>query len=255
MAVGMSTRKLLWARSHNRCAMCRRKLTDDAESSTLPGLIFGMEAHIVAQSPDGPRGLSVDRESIEIDGFDNLILLCPEDHKRADDQPDIYTRESLIAKKKAHEAWADSKFEAGEEQPPIRVQAGADEDSIPLEALTNGPDVWALIRGAAVFVPHEFDDDDEARNDAADAFIGAVTEWGSIQEAYADSPTQLRHVKRTLSELLQDLWAHELFAYGRRLARTISGGHLPSEPIVYVQIVVLTAERVRELQAGSPPAP
>lgn len=45
--------KVLWGRSGNRCAFpgCKIELTPDGSKSTL-----GEMAHIVADSPDGPRG-------------------------------------------------------------------------------------------------------------------------------------------------------------------------------------------------------
>jgi hypothetical protein len=41
----------------------------------------------------------------EVDGYDNLILLCRKDHKRLDDQVEHFTAERLAAIKVGHEAW------------------------------------------------------------------------------------------------------------------------------------------------------
>lgn len=54
MAVSDPTRKLLWSRAHNACAICKGPLTKDADSAELPGLVLGEEAHIIARSESGP---------------------------------------------------------------------------------------------------------------------------------------------------------------------------------------------------------
>ena len=50
--------------------------------------VFGEEAHIVAQAASGPRAGQV----VNVDSYDNLILLCSKDHKRVDDQVGLLHR-------------------------------------------------------------------------------------------------------------------------------------------------------------------
>jgi hypothetical protein len=64
---------------------------------------FGEAAHIVARSPNGPRGEGP--RPAGIDGYDNLILLCPNDHKVIDDRPTEFTVASLTERKRLHSAW------------------------------------------------------------------------------------------------------------------------------------------------------
>ena len=66
--------KILWGRSGNRCAICKLELTADGSLETL-----GEMAHIVARSPNGPRGTQ-DLPVNDPDSYDNLILLCPTHH-------------------------------------------------------------------------------------------------------------------------------------------------------------------------------
>jgi len=56
VAISGKTRKLLWGRSYNACAICKKSLTRDADSPHLRRNVLGEEAHIVAKRPDGPRG-------------------------------------------------------------------------------------------------------------------------------------------------------------------------------------------------------
>jgi len=105
MSIGLKTHKLLWGKSGNRCAIeqCRHELIAD-ETETDDESVIGDEAHIIAKSEDGPRGIS--NLSVEDrDKYDNLILLCRIHHKIVDDQPGKYTVEKLQQIKKEHESW------------------------------------------------------------------------------------------------------------------------------------------------------
>lgn len=94
---------MLWGRAANRCAMCRKELVA-AATETDDESITGDEAHIVAESPDGPRGKSpLTRE--ERNRYDNLLLLCKTEHKQVDDQPGTYTVDVLLNIKAQHEKW------------------------------------------------------------------------------------------------------------------------------------------------------
>ena len=104
MAISGKTRKLLWGRSYDACAICKKSLTRDADSPHLPGIVLGEEAHIVAKRPDGPRG---DGDRSDVDGFNNLLLLCADDHKRVDEQP----RETAFN----HASFEHEQGEAGEQ--------------------------------------------------------------------------------------------------------------------------------------------
>jgi len=100
MAISDRTRKTLWIRAGGRCSLCRVLLATDGTLHDAPS-VFGQEAHIVAQAPGGPRAGDV----AEVDSYGNLILLCSVDHKRIDDQVQLYTPEILKAIKAAHETW------------------------------------------------------------------------------------------------------------------------------------------------------
>jgi hypothetical protein len=54
VAITNETQKRLWARSGNRCALCRKELVRP-DTDGLPGALVGQEAHIVARSQGGPR--------------------------------------------------------------------------------------------------------------------------------------------------------------------------------------------------------
>ncbi|MFF1612270.1 NB-ARC domain-containing protein [Amycolatopsis sp. NPDC058278] len=108
MAISDKDRKVLWARSGNRCALCRRQLVAE-RTATDREAVVGDEAHIAAQSPGGPR---YDEFPTNLtDSYDNLVLLCRVDHKKVDDQPEYYTSTVLRQKKSDHELWVDQSLQ------------------------------------------------------------------------------------------------------------------------------------------------
>jgi hypothetical protein len=101
--------KILWGRAANRCAFpdCRIELTPDGATNTL-----GEIAHIIAESPNGPRG---DKDmSLELrDDYSNLILLCPTHHRMIDNNPEEWTAENLKRIKQDHEKWVSRQLDEG----------------------------------------------------------------------------------------------------------------------------------------------
>lgn len=107
MTIEDRDRKILWARAHNSCAICKTTLILDGNQGDRESVV-GDEAHIVARSKGGPRAGLI--SSGDLDKYDNLILLCKVHHKQVDDQPNTYSVEHLRRLKTDHERWADDKF-------------------------------------------------------------------------------------------------------------------------------------------------
>jgi hypothetical protein len=99
--------KILWGRSGNRCAICKLELTSDGAPETL-----GEMAHIVARSPEGPRG-AVQLANEDRETYENLILLCPNHHSEIDKNPDAWPIHRLKVAKTDHERWVSERFQAG----------------------------------------------------------------------------------------------------------------------------------------------
>lgn len=93
---------MLAAKAAGRCEFrgCNELLYEHALTGERGN--FAENAHIVAFREAGTRG-SEDRPQ-EIDGIDNLMLLCRRDHKLIDDNPGRYSRDELKAHKQEHEA-------------------------------------------------------------------------------------------------------------------------------------------------------
>lgn len=101
-SIGDKTKLLLYVQAGGRCEFdgCNEYLL--SHPLTHKPINLGQMAHIVAFSPDGPRGDSTDRP-VNINDVDNLMLLCHKCHKLIDDHPDQYSRKTLLNYKKAHE--------------------------------------------------------------------------------------------------------------------------------------------------------
>jgi len=105
MAISVRDRKRLWGLSASRCAFpdCRQELVEET-SDSQGAVLVGQEAHIVAQSSDGPRGIS-DLSISERDSYDNLILVCARHHIVIDNDVTGYSVDMLLAVKSDHELW------------------------------------------------------------------------------------------------------------------------------------------------------
>jgi hypothetical protein len=111
--VSVAEIKLLYGLAAGRCAFasCRKKiiLPEISDDKTKQ---IGEIAHIVAHSPDGPRGdenFPVDK----LDRYENLILLCPTCHKLIDAQPSRFTIDMLRQIKADHELWVENRLDQG----------------------------------------------------------------------------------------------------------------------------------------------
>lgn len=98
------TKLLLWVRSGGRCEFdgCNEYLF--RHHVTLEAVNLGELAHIVAFSPEGPRGKDGERPE-QINDPSNLLLLCPRCHTLIDDESagKKYSRSALQRYKKEHE--------------------------------------------------------------------------------------------------------------------------------------------------------
>ena len=88
MPIKVKTRKILWSRSGNRCAVCKKQLVQRV-SAVNSDLIIGEECHIISSKEIGPRGNV--KKLADYDIYENLILLCANDHKLIDEFPETFT--------------------------------------------------------------------------------------------------------------------------------------------------------------------
>lgn len=100
-----SDKLMLIARAGGRCQFegCNKKLFED--TTTMKKINFANFAHVIASSPDGPRG---NEQSHKLsDNIENIMLLCPEHHKLIDTCPEEYPAEVLYEMKEIQESMVD----------------------------------------------------------------------------------------------------------------------------------------------------
>ncbi len=104
--ISASDIKKLYGRAADRCSYsdpeCRIILTEESQKHGVKQ--FGEMAHIVAKSPDGPRGDAYFPKE-NLNKYGNLILLCRNHHRRVDECYKDYPVEKLHKMKKKHEKW------------------------------------------------------------------------------------------------------------------------------------------------------
>ncbi|MEX5709110.1 HNH endonuclease signature motif containing protein [Parafrankia sp. FMc6] len=221
MAISDHDRKVLWARAHNTCAICKKPLVVDGDATSRESVV-GHEAHIVAQSPTGPRGAQLPRDAI--DRLDNLILLCPNDHKIVDDQPGIYPADHLRKIKENHEKWAAGRFGAD----PIRVRRDLKEPPLVLmRLLVTGGDAWEVIEGSQAYRFGNLADGaaDPELCDLADDFLDLARDTAEVSREITDHGQRaIREASRALSAELVQLREKGVVVFGGRRKLLLTGG-------------------------------
>lgn len=237
MAISNETRKRLWGRSGNRCAICQVELVRPDEGS-LPGALIGEEAHIIARSPGGPRYDQLD-PAIG-DGYGNLVLLCANDHTEVDAQPSRYTTERLRVLKHRHELWVRT-----------RLHTPAEDHGPTLMALMHSADdVWPLLSnvyGWSLGMPEHLTCEQE---DLIDDALQTIADWCDISDdVAAQGLRSVREAKRSITAELEALAQAGFLMLGGQRQASFAGASLVG-PVLVLQVV-----RPEELDALRVPTP
>jgi len=180
MAISDRTRKILWVKTGNRCAICRQKLVLD--KTELDGeSVVGDECHIVSEKKDGPR-FTADIPLEEIDSEANLIILCKTHHKMIDDQVETYTVDLLTHIKKNHEKWVETKFSQEEIIKPVRIKRYKKEIPQKLARMLSGKALLNLAVGCSAMYQDYPDDLSTEETELIGGFIQTVTDWVDIYD-------------------------------------------------------------------------
>lgn len=157
MGINEKDVKKLWGLAAGRCSYpgCDEECIKFL--STSDSTIIGEMAHVVAQSPKGPRG----NKSGGDDSYENLVLLCPTHHTLVDKAPEGYfSIETLLKWKKDHEAevrrtflspiYKDKKKLCGTikrlliENHQVWLRYGPDSEVAKKDPISNIVDIWSL---------------------------------------------------------------------------------------------------------------
>lgn len=224
VAITSETRKRLWGRSGNRCALCRQELVRHDEEG-VPGALVGEEAHMIARSPGGPRYEPMEPEAR--DGYDNLILLCANDHTEVDAQPSRYTVSWLRALKHRHELWVRGRLHTQtiDEGPTLTL------------VMRSGEDLWPLIRhalGWSLGMPEGLTTDEE---DHIDGVLQTITDWCDIStDVEFQGLRSIREAKRSITMEINSLTEAGFVLLGGERQAAFGGGAVVG-PVVVLEVV------------------
>lgn len=167
MAISEKSRRTLWGRSGNRCAMCRIELVAEKDNNNI-NLNLGEECHIISSKDRGPRHKP--KYLDDYDAYSNLLLLCRNHHRMIDEQFETYTEKLLHQIKNNHENWVKSTIDNAIKGDP------KDEPKI-LKSISSGKELIDIVHDAYA---SEFDHD-ELKNETEVKLIGSflqnIRDW------------------------------------------------------------------------------
>jgi hypothetical protein len=204
MSITAKTRKILWARSGNRCAICRCELVVEGTTDD-PTAIVGDESHIISKQPKGPRSNFKIGAEIDLDGYDNLILLCKTDHTLVDVQEEKFSVQRLLEIKAAHEKWVCEAL--GLNHPTLN-------EVTLLPRIKDGKELVNIVRGYHFFRSDHDQVKSQEEMELVSAFIRNIQEWGDILDA-VDAGESVR-VGFALHQQLEELEQKGFLVFGAR---------------------------------------
>lgn len=246
MSITDKTRKVLWGRSGNRCAICRQQLVVE-QTSDDDHSIVGDECHIHSGASNGPRHDSTIPPN-KIDGIENLLLLCRVHHKMVDDQFQTYTAAVLRNIKINHEQWVNAQFETPDEKKPIRIVRFKNEMPTHLLPIESGHELFNLISGCHGHYPYHSDTLSDEEVELVGGFIQNIKDWADIAEDL--EPIEKLRAGKNLSDEIEELKESGFRVFGAREKQQMQGGIRPPSNFFVFHLAV-----VRETDALIVPLP
>lgn len=202
MAINDKTRKNLWAKSGNRCSICKVELFSTLKDKN--NLNIGEECHIISSKENGPRfkiGI------IDYDTYENLILLCGNHHKEIDSLTETFTEEIIRYIKTNHENWVGN---------TLNNAINSVQNKAPkfLARITSGKELFNIISECLA----SNIDYDEAESEEEANYIASVFQQFSDFCDLSDTVDPYDKVKMgfELNELLKELDIKGYFLFGER---------------------------------------
>ena len=236
MTISDKTRKLLWGRSGNRCAFCKKELIVSATDKDSEAIV-GDECHIISAEVNGPRYDSSYPQE-KLDTYENLLLLCRVHHKMVDDQASTFTANILRQLKSNHEMMISEKLSDQSQPKPVRLRRIKKNIPDYLVRITTGKQLIDLISGAYAFsMDHdELNSDDEV--DLIGCFFQNIGDYMDlIDEA---EPSERVSSSYHLTQLIKEVEEKGFFVFGGREIQLLEGGiqEVPSNwPIAIVHVL------------------
>lgn len=220
MPITDKNRKILWAKSGNRCAICRKPLVVEPTDQD-PESVIGEECHIRSASKSGPRHDPSFPEK-EIDGLSNLLLLCRVHHKMVDDQVERYSTSILFGIKTNHEKWVEEKLKDEDEVSPVQIKRISSEIPTKLPVMLSGKELLNLAIGCHGAYSDYSEDLDDAETDLVGGFIQDISDWADLGVGM-ESSERIRAAK-LIEEGIKLLGDNGFLVFVARERQRIEGG-------------------------------
>ena len=212
MSITDKTRKLLWGKSGNLCALCKKSIIHDATDKDSPSIV-GEECHIISRKVNGPR---YDKEfpSDKIDDYDNLILLCRVHHKLIDDQPETYPAEKLRTLKNKHEKWVIDKLSKVKDERRKNKREENNSDVKFLVRMNTGSDILKIVGGVLQFGFENDEPSTRQEMELLSCFAETVQDYGELYNELESG--KIIEIGFELTEKLEELEEAGFWVFGMR---------------------------------------
>lgn len=178
--------------------------------------VIGVECHIVSPAGQGPRGGQlVD----DIDGYDNRILLCPNDHRLIDTLVDDYPAPRLREVKRSHESWVRSTLDRSTGVAAVTIVRG---EPTFLRYLGSAKEVLGVAASAEESSLDYEDLTSEDETDLVAGFLQRVHDDSEMWDDYepADRVRYTFDLEREIKALEEQGWR----VFGTRVRGRLTGG-------------------------------
>jgi hypothetical protein len=236
MPISDRTRKILWGKSGNRCAICKKELVLDP-TRTDDESVVGDECHIVSRQKDGPR-YDERYPQQDIDTYRNLLLLCRVHHKMIDDQHETYMAELLSAIKTNHEKWVAEKLSGSDSQKPVRIRRVKGTAVSFLVRLSTGREILNLVEGSCAGSYDHDELETQQEVDVVGDFLEVIRDWVDIGNDLG--PSSRTETAFRLSQTIKELDKLGFFVFGAREVQEMTGGcsEYPTDwPVCIIRVV------------------
>jgi len=208
MTISNKTRKNLWGKSGNRCAICKTELF--SKKDAVDNLNIGEECHIISEKKNGPRyveGLT------NYDKFENLILLCRNHHIEIDTLINTYTEEVLRYMKTNHENWVNDTLSNS-------VGEFKYEKARFIQRIVSGKLLMQILTDCHGYRVDYDEQEKLEENEYIGGVLQSIKDYGDLLGSGMEQYEKIK-IATELKIILKDMETHGYFLFAERNSETI----------------------------------